>query len=236
MKSFILRNSFLISAILYPLSWAYYSGPNVGFLAWICFVPLFVFLERNRGNFSKFMAASFFVTVCWTSVTASWLFQFTQPTWLIATIIFIETIHIWLPFLMLFFIQKKTGFTPALLLFPLIWAAWEWIYLTLPHSLSTHSLAYTQGNNLWLIQMADLGGMWLVVCWVMYFNVLVYLIYRWHGYEFASKQFVYSILKMIGVMILPPYYTVGIPIKNMQRIQVRRFKFLSCQPNSQLKN
>jgi apolipoprotein N-acyltransferase len=51
--------------------------------------------------------------------------------------------------------------------------------------------------------MADLGGMWLVVCWVMYFNVLVYLIFRWHGYEFASKQFLYSILKMIGVMILP---------------------------------
>ena len=201
--TFLASNKWLYSAILYPLSWATYSGPNLSFLAWFALVPLFIYLSKQTDNFKKFYGSSLLVVSCWTLVTSGWLFHFPTPKWQIILTIFSETIHISLPFAILFLWQKKIGFNKSLILFPFIWIAWEWLYIPLQHTMGTHLIAYSQGNNLWLIQMADIGGMWLVGFWVMMFNVALYFSLRSIQFEWHSQNALIAITKVCGVMIIP---------------------------------
>jgi len=203
MKDFLKSNLWIYSAIIYPLSWVTYSGPNLSFLAWIALVPLFVFLSQNTNNFKKFYGASFAVTLCWTMTTSGWLLNFPVAKWQVVAAILTGTIEISSPFLALYFILKKIEFKKAILLLPFIWVAWEWLYLPMPHTMGTHLLAYGQGNNIWLIQMADLGGMWLISFWVMSFNVLMYSVLSNGNWKWNSKQFAIKAVKLSAALILP---------------------------------
>ncbi len=203
MKKFINSNLWLISAVLYPLSWVTYSGPNLSFLSWIAFVPLLVFLNQNRDNWKKFYGASLAVIISWAFVSSAWVFQFPAPTWQSAFMIGLEILHISIPFLILFFIQKKIGFTKAILLLPFIWVVWEWTYLPMQHTMGSHLLSYSQGNNIWLIQAADIGGMWLISFWVMLFNVVGYLALQSCDFKFSSRKFAVLSAKSATVMIVP---------------------------------
>lgn len=214
MKRFIKSNLWVISAVLYPLSWVTYSGPNLSFLAWIAFVPLFIYLSEQTAIFRRFYGSGLAVITSWTIVAAGWLFLFPMDKWLVAIAFISGTLHISFPFILLFFLQKKLSFPKSLLLFPFIWVAWEWIYLLLPHMMVTHPLPYGQGDNLWLIQMADLGGMWLISFWVMLFNVLIYLAVRKHNYNLGSMAFLVSGSKVSAAMILPPLLYCGFIFQN----------------------
>ena len=203
MKKFLSTNTWIWSAILYPLSWVYYSGPNLAFLAWVSFVPLFMYLKDNHKSFKKFVGSSLIVTSCWTFTTAAWLFNFPNPSWQIFITVFLETLHIAFPFLILYMIQRKTNFELALALFPFQWTAWEWLFLTMQHTMGTHLLPYSQGNMNWLIQMADIGGMWLISFWVMLFNVVVFFTYKKSQSKLLSRRFFSALIKVAGVMIAP---------------------------------
>jgi apolipoprotein N-acyltransferase len=66
----------LISGILYGLSWPIFEGINLSFLAWFAFVPLFVFLEKNKQFFFKSMIASFAAMLVFAFFSAIWIFNF----------------------------------------------------------------------------------------------------------------------------------------------------------------
>ena len=174
MKVFRKLPLWLFSGILYGLSWPIFDAINLSFLVWFAFVPLFVFLEKNKQNFLKSMLGSYAAMVVFGCFSAGWLFNFPSSKLEVAIIFFLEELWFFIPFLIHFFIQKKIGFNKALWLFPLIWMLWEWSYLGLEFTMGTHLSAYSQSNNIWLIQYIDSTGMWGVSFWLMLFNVLIF--------------------------------------------------------------
>lgn len=176
----------VVSGLLYGLSWPIFPEINLSFLAWFAFVPLFVFLERNRNSFWKSMAGSYGAMILFGCFSAGWLFSFPQATAEIAVIFFLEELWIFVPFIPFFFLQKRLGFGRALWFFPAIWMVWEWIYLHFEFTMGTHLSPYSQSSNLWLIQYIDMTGMWGISFWLMLFNVWLYQI--WHKGNFKLSQ------------------------------------------------
>lgn len=195
----------LYSGILYGLSWPIFEGINLSFLAWFAFVPLFIFLEKNQYNFWKSMRCCYAAMVVFGFFSAGWLFNFPQSKFQIALIFFFEEFWLFIPFLILFPIQKGIGFQKTLWIFPFIWMIWEWIYLGLEFTMGTHLSAYSQSNNIWLIQYIDTTGIWGVSFWLMLFNVLLYKTYRNANYKLKTKSFIKKTVLICAFM-------VGIPL------------------------
>ena len=191
----------LLTGILYGLSWPIFEEINLSFLAWFAFVPLFIFLEKNQHKFWKSIIGSYGSMVVFGCFSASWLFKFPQEKYQVAILFFLEEFWFFIPFLIFFFIQKKILFDKALWLFPFIWMVWEWIYLNLEFTMGTHLSAYSQSNNIWLIQFIDFTGMWGVSFWLMLFNVLVFKAYKQHYTNFFNKL-VFKKMVIISILML----------------------------------
>lgn len=194
----------LLTGLLYGLSWPIFEGINLSFLAWFAFVPLFIFLEKNRNFFWKSMGGSYAAMVIFGTISASWLFNFPQAKAQIALIFFLEQLYAAFPFILFFFLQKKLGFQKSVWLFPLLWTVWEWAYLHVEFTMGTHLSAYSQSSNIWLIQYIDVTGMWGISFWLMLFNVLIYKAYQKVNAKWKSKDFYFKIIKISAVMLTLP--------------------------------
>lgn len=196
----------LISGLLYGLSWPIFPEINLSFLAWFSFVPLFMYLSRHQNSFWKSMAGSYAAMVVFGCFSAGWLFNFPQATAEIAVLFFMEEFWIFVPFIPFFFLQKRLGFGRALWLFPALWMVWEWIYLHLEFTMGTHLSPYSQSSNVWLIQYIDITGMWGISFWLMVFNVWLYQIWRKRNFEWSRpgmiKQTSLAAVTMIGVPLV----------------------------------
>lgn len=204
MKLFKKIPLWLLSGILYGLSWPIFESLNLSFLAWFAFVPLFVFLEKNQQYFWKSILASCGTMFVFGCVSAGWLFNFPQHKLEITTLFLLEEFWFFIPFFIFFFIQKKIGFDISLWLFPLIWMLWEWTYLELEFTMGTHLSAYSQSNNLWIIQYIDITGMWGVSFWLALFNVLIFKAFKSVRYT-LNLQF----YKKVGFLAI---FMLGIPL------------------------
>lgn len=195
----------LFSGILYGLSWPIFEEINLSFLAWFAFVPLFIFLEKNKDSFKKSMLGCYGAMIIFGCFSAWWLFNFPDANFKIAVIFFLEELWFFFPFLIFYPIQRKIGFNKALWFFPFIWMVWEWIYLNLEFTMGTHLSAYSQSNNIWLIQYIDITGMWGVSFWLLLFNVLIFKAYKAVNYNLKSTQ----LYKKVGIIAL---FMLGIPL------------------------
>lgn len=195
----------LISGLLYGLSWPIFKGINLSFLAWFAFVPLFVFLEKNQTKFTKSILGSYAAMVIFGCFSAGWLFNFPQDKLQIAVVFFLEELWFFIPFVFYYPIQKKIGFDKAIWLFPFIWMLWEWTYLSLEFTMGTHLSGYSQSNNIWLIQYIDITGMWGVSFWLLLFNVLIFKAYKAVNYNLKCLQF----YKKTGIISL---FMLAIPL------------------------
>jgi len=201
----------VISGVLYSLSWPIFESVNLSFLAWFAFVPLFLFLEKNQHNFWKSIGGSYLAMVIFGYFSAGWLFNFPESSAEIAVIFFMEEVWFTVPFLPFFFLQKRLGFERAIWLFPLLWMIWEWTYLHLEFTMGTHLSAYSQSSNVWLIQYIDLTGMWGISFWLMLFNVLIFKAFKQSGSSLRNPVFYRKIawiaLPMLGLPLLYSFYT-----------------------------
>lgn len=194
----------LLTGLLYGLSWPLFEGVNLSFLTWFAFVPLFVFLDKNQNSFCKSILGSYASMVVFGTISAAWLFNFPQSSFKVAVIFFSEEIWFFVPFLILFFIQKKIGFDKSLWLLPFIWTLWEWMYLGFEFAMGTHLSAYSQSSNLWLIQYIDITGMWGVSFWIMLFNVLLFKIFKAFNYDFKNPVLYKKIILVSALMLTVP--------------------------------
>lgn len=222
MKVFRKLPLWLFSGILYGLSWPIFDTINLSFLAWFAFVPLFIFLEKNKQHFLKSMLGSYATMVVFGCFSAGWLFNFPSAKLEVAIIFFLEELWFFIPFLIHFFIQKKIGFNKSLWLLPLIWMLWEWSYLGLEFTMGTHLSAYSQSNNIWLIQYMDSTGMWGVSFWLMLFNVLIFKAFKSVDYPFRNRQF-YKKLGFISAFMLGiPLIYAAISYNNYSKVKGKK--------------
>jgi apolipoprotein N-acyltransferase len=194
----------LASGLLYGLSWPVFEDINLSFLAWFAFLPLFIFLERNQRRFWRSLLGSYLAMLVFGVITAGWLFNFPQAKEQIAVIVLLEVAYFTFPVIPFFFIQRRLGFERALWLFPLIWTVWEWYYLSLEFTMGTHLSAYSQSSNLWLVQFIDLTGMWGIACWLLFFNVFLYKVYRAADGNCFSRTFFRKAIVPTLLLLGPP--------------------------------
>ncbi len=193
--------------LLHGFSWPLFEHPNLSFLAWFAFVPLLVFLERNKDSFWRFLGGGYGAMFVFSCLAAGWLFNFPESTLEVGVIFLTGTIYMSIVYLPFYFLQKKLSFQKAVWLFPFLWVIWEWVYLPLEFTMGTHLLSYTQSSNTWLIQYVDLTGMWGISFWVILFNVLIWQAGRPLGFDLRSGLFRRRLAKIsLGMLAIPLLY------------------------------
>lgn len=167
----------LLAAILYGISWSYFAGLNLSFIAWFAFVPLFIDLE-NRNTFRAFYSrALLFSSVAYFIICHGFLFTARVHYFIFigaADELFLTSIS----FALIYPFKKRYGFKTALMIFPFVISLWEWLYQQFEHTTGYLMLSNSQCRNTWFIQYIDLFGVWSIGCWVMLFNVRLFFQYK----------------------------------------------------------
>jgi apolipoprotein N-acyltransferase len=147
-----------LSALMFCAS---FHPLNLGFLGYLCLVPLLIYAQVTSGKKAFFVAwaggyVAFALGYFW--------FAYTVPIgpWLVAIYM-----GLWFPFFVL--IVRRVG----ILWSPVAWVATEVLRSTLFGGLPWLLIGYTQHDALYLIQIADLGGIWLVSLLVAFVNAAV---------------------------------------------------------------
>ncbi len=117
-----------------------------------------------------------------------------------------------LPFIIFYLVQKRFSWEKTLIALPSVWTLTDWFAHVTPHGLQVYLLPYTQANNTWLIQFADIFGMWGVGFWVMGVNSLLAFIISKKSIKFAICSLVWLILPLaysFWVMKITPKSVIG---------------------------
>ena len=164
----------ILSGILIGLA---YPPLHLGFLAWIGFVPLIsIFLNESSSSVGKYSFLSAitanFISLYWIGLNsgAGFIPVFAS---LIGAILYLALFWTILGFL-LSKIHSWTG--KGLFVFPFLWVSMEWLRSFGPLGFPWINLALTQTSYLPLIQMADYGGSYGISFWIIFLNVIVFLI------------------------------------------------------------
>lgn len=191
----ILSASFLFSAAFPPLP--------LGFLAYFFLFPLLIALEEAspRRGFKLayfFGLISNFLLLYW----MAWQF-FYGETWVLPGSIgalFILAIYPGVWGWLYCLIKKKFG-NLALILAPFLWVSLEWVRSLWEIGFPWLDIGYTQTNYLSLIQFASLTGISGVSLWVIFLNILFYLLVEYRKNLFT----IISVSILIVLLILVPY-------------------------------
>jgi len=137
----------LISALLFCAS---FHPLNAGFLAYVALVPLLIYSQISSGRKAFFAAwGGGYVAFA----AGYWWFAYTVPAGP-----FLVAIYMGLWFPAFTWAVRRAG----LLWSPVIWVGIEALRSTLFGGLPWLLMGYTQHESLEVIQIADLGGVWLV--------------------------------------------------------------------------
>jgi apolipoprotein N-acyltransferase len=162
--------SWLLSGILLGLSFPSYDPIPTGILAWFAFVP-FLVANREQKPFKIYLLQSSLFIIVALLVDVWWVGYYSFEAYLFC--VFSQFPFLVLPLLVFYVVQKRFSWKKALFLLPFIWTLTDYLAQITPHGLQVYLLPYTQANNTWLIQFADITGMWGVGFWVMMMNSLV---------------------------------------------------------------
>ncbi len=174
----------VLSAVLLIFS---FPGFNVGLLAWLAFIPLFLALE-NKSKKKAFFLAYFTGIIFWGGLIY-WLVHVT----LLGTVILV--LYLALYFGVFGLIVSSTNSelrTPNCFFIPSVWVLLEYCRSHLFTGFPWALLCYSQQLNLPVIQMADIAGAWGVSFVVMMGNGAFYSIIA-DGLPFilAKKKYLY---------------------------------------------
>lgn len=197
----------ILGAVGYGVSWLADLGP-LSFLAWFSFVPLFVALERQDEPGPFLLRALGFMSIA--SVIGCWWWFFAVPvrvlplTWAAGIQeILLESV----PLLLLYPIKKKLDYPTALLSLVFFWPLWEWIYHQIPFSLGFLFVGNTQAGYVWLIQFADLIGVWGITNWVILINVGLFVLFKRSGFRLSVSFLKPAAFLIIVLLGLPLVYS-----------------------------
>jgi len=162
--------------------------PNLYFLSWIGFLPflyyLFIFkkdeLDYNKA-FSIGWNLGFWILVFSSNFLYYSIEMYTKVSFFLIVLILI-TLFLFLAliygifFIVYFYLQQKlfteNEFNP--LLFAIIWTLMEFIRYHLFYFFPLANLAYTQAEFLSFIQLAEIGGVWLLTFILVLVNALFF--------------------------------------------------------------
>ena len=155
----------ILSALLLGLS---FSFSSLWVLAWFAFIPLFLALENKTAK-SAFILSYFTGVLFW----AGAIYWLAHVTLLGQTLLIL---YLALYFGIFGLIVSRPCIRFPLLFVPALWVALEYLRGHLFTGFPWALLGYSQYANLAFIQVADIGGVWMVSFLVMMVNVVIYQI------------------------------------------------------------
>jgi apolipoprotein N-acyltransferase len=167
--------------------WASFHPLNLGFLGWVALIPLLVY-AKGAGGWKPFLLAWLGGSLAF-GVSLSWLW-YTSP---LAP--FFVGLYKGLFVAAFVSIVRRLGTMSA----PVAWVALECVRGHLLGGLPWFLLGYTQHEATHLVQIADLGGVWLVSALVAFVNAALVDGRRWARQTAAAAvalAFVYGALRI----------------------------------------
>ena len=166
----------IISAILLGLA---QHCSSLGFVVWFCLIP-FIYILHDATSYKGIVKITFIWGVIYNLVTMFWLSsnvgtdRFSAIISMIATILYLSTNTILFGII---WYRLKTYFNKySIILFVLTWTSIEFIksYGLLPFPWI--SIANTQTNYLYLIQMVEYTGIYGITFWILSINGYLYFL------------------------------------------------------------
>ena len=160
----------LLSGLL--LGFAFPTWPSVHLepLAWIALVPLLFSLDGDK-SFGSFFRKVWMTMMLFGIISLWWVCLATFVGGVLT--IFVHSLFSTVPLLVFYLIRKRAGYRFALFSLPFIWTGWEWAYMQQDLSFGWLTLGNSQANLLWMVQYADITGVWGISFWLLVFNVLI---------------------------------------------------------------
>ena len=187
----------LLSGLLLGFSYPIIRDLPNGFLAWFAFVP-FLLDNRSQKSLKKFLATSIGFILIFLLVSTWWVGYYNIWYMLIGHLA-IAPFYL-IPLIIFYIIHFYWGWHRALIILPFAWTLNDWFIHILPHGMQVHLTPYSQSNNIWFIQFADIFGMWGVSFWILLLNVLIALAID------SKKKVTYG--APILTLLLPLLYSV----------------------------
>lgn len=203
---------YLILIISYVIATIYSFPPyNFWFLAWIGTVPLFLLLEYKPLKILMLLIPQFIINL----IVLSWLKELDQQLYYLLSGLF--AVLSMIPILL----SKLANHKDHAYFSPGIFTICEYIRTLGPYGFPFLVIGYTQYKIPYLIQLADLGGVWLISFLIYTVN---YLIYKY----IKTKQNKYPLIIII-IFVL----TIGYGIF-FKEIKYNSIKIGLIQPNTNM--
>lgn len=224
----IQRTFAIIAGIFLGLSFPPIPLP---YLMFVALVPYFFVIEKRNG-LGELNRITYLMGLVFTIVSAYWVGSWTpeaDPFLMIAgtAIIFFNPVMFLIPSTLYYYCKKVISPRAALLLFPLFWVAYEYLYgvtdIKFPWLILGHGLAYFKSY----IQIADIVGASGLSLLVIYFNIsLFYFIKSFRSTGKINKT---ALTALLLLMFIPIIYGV-IRISGFEAAE-KKIKIGVVQPN-----
>ncbi|MDD8018339.1 MAG: apolipoprotein N-acyltransferase [Bacteroidota bacterium] len=201
-----------LTAILLGISFPPFQ---TGIFACVGFVPFFFLVERIEPfwRFFRYSYATFFVFCC---ITLYWVGGFTHlkdPYLMLAggAVLLFQPLYFTIASSVYYFVRKKTVSTWTVLVFPLIWITFEWLYALGEFAFPWLTIGNTQTYQLEKIQFTEITGVYGVSLWVLTLNILFYFLIKSILIGgITNKKNVYLLLGFSVVYFLPNIYSATV--------------------------
>lgn len=175
-------------------------------LAWGGLVPLLIQLKRSE-SFKVFYRTAYFGMFVFVLCSVWWVALSTAVGG--ALMYVAQSFFLTVPLVLFYFVWKRTSWHIALAALPFIWTAWEWIYLDMEISFGWITLGNSQSYLFWLIQYAELFGVWAISFWIVLFNILMLVLYeRYQRHRVRQKWWLESAALAVLMMLPPLVYSL----------------------------
>jgi len=221
---------YLLAALAGLLGGFSFPPVPIGLIAFLVFVPLIILLERKETNqntvrllyvfFFFFHGAANWWVMSWQKETDPFLMIAGAALWLGHAYFLMPA------FLLYKYIRKRTSVTVALCALPFLWTSVEWLHSLGDFSYPWLAVGYTQTYNTYLIQLADITGVWGISFIVMLVNCVI--AHWW----LTRKSISMHIGLIAGVFVLMIGYSfVTISSLSVGTVKQRGVTFGVVQPN-----
>jgi len=140
--------SYLLSGVLFGLSWPSYPYIHLEVLAWVWMVPLLLALKERR-SFWSFLGRVYLATLVAWVFGECWLLV--SHAWGTVLLFFVSAAVFTVPFIGFYCIRHALGWRWALWSAPVVWTAWDWLYHQSEGSFGWVAVGVSQSNLYWLV-------------------------------------------------------------------------------------
>jgi apolipoprotein N-acyltransferase len=223
MTKILIKYSWIISGVLLGLSYPSYDPVPTGILAWFALVP-FLVANKETKTFKTYFLQVFGLSLITLFVDVWWVNLYSFSAYLVC--VFSQFLFLVLPLLAFHILKNRFGWHKSIFLLPFVWTLCDYLAHQTPHGLQVYLLPYTQANNTWLVQFADLTGMWGISFWVVMMNSLLALALA----NRKVKNFAYTFIWLV-VPLFYSYYVVSFNPKSVLGSSNKKTKVSLIQTN-----